>query len=187
MALARFISRPGRRWTIARVATLAGLTGAMAIAAFIPASPADAAVSHSPTYAYTTVGYTPTQVGHAVGVVLSVGRGHELRETAAVSREPLWEYNIPCPVSCGISSSGGVHLWVIASYQQIANATVMTAVLGACVVYASPWIDPIAAAALCGVAVYLLKALEANEPRVSNHGAWVAGYFSSRGVTGGRY
>jgi hypothetical protein len=98
---------------------------------------------------------------------------------------PMWSIDLPCPVSCGADSSGGDHLWVIANYQSILNASVVAALGGVCLAYLGPIIGPWAVPA-CGAFVYLLKVLSANEPRVTNHGVWAAVYFN-KAVQGGRY
>jgi hypothetical protein len=99
--------------------------------------------------------------------------------------KPLWSINLPCPVSCGADSSGGDHLWVIANYQSILNATVVAALGAVCLAYLGPIIQGWAVPA-CSALVYLLKVLSANEPRVTNHGVWAAVYFT-KAVQGGRY
>jgi hypothetical protein len=98
-----------------------------------------------------------------------------------------WSIGLPCGFTCGADNSGGAHFWVIASYQQIANASLIAAFSAGCMAYLVPEIQGWAAPA-CGAAVYLLKTLAANEPRVPNHGVWAAIYFSHPwSPQGGRY
>ncbi|MGH3259774.1 MAG: hypothetical protein ACRDOU_30995, partial [Streptosporangiaceae bacterium] len=93
------------------------------------------------------------------------------------ARRPDWSVNLPCGFSCGANGSGGDHFWVIASYQQIVNATVIATFATACVAYLVPEIQWWAAPA-CAAVVYILKTLAENEPRVTNHGVWAAIYFT---------
>jgi hypothetical protein len=106
---------------------------------------------------------------------LLAGRPHAVRHAAVMS--PSWSINLPCGFSCGANSSGGDHFWVIASYQQIANVTLLAAFGAACLAFLGPEINGWAAPA-CGAATYILKTLAANQPRVSNHGVWASVYFS---------
>jgi len=93
------------------------------------------------------------------------------------SVQPGWSLNLPCGFTCGADSSDGNHYWVIASYQQIANFSVIAAFSAACLAYLVPVIQGWAAPA-CGTVAYLLNTLAANQPRVSNHGVWAEIYFS---------
>ena len=52
-----------------------------------------------------------------------------------------WSLNLPCGFTCGADSSGGDHYWVIASYQQIANVSVIAAFSAGCLAYLAPEIQ----------------------------------------------
>lgn len=86
-------------------------------------------------------------------------------------------------VSCGLSSSGGWHFWIIASY-----ATLLSADLAAMQPYCWAALVPIAGAVGAGACLsvgYILWELVNNWPRMTNHGVWVSVYWY--GIRDGRY
>ena len=152
---------------------------AMGIALMGPTALASAATAPAPRLAQQQAGsHSETLPSGRADAVLTGSPGLRRALSDSGSMGARWSINIPCGFTCGANSSGGDHFWVIASYQQIANATIVSIFGTACAAYLSGIIDPFAAAAVCGTAVAILHALAANEPRVSNHGVWIAIYFS---------
>lgn len=87
--------------------------------------------------------------------------------------------------SCGISSEGGRHLWMIASYAAVLKAGIGKLV-PICEAGLDAYITPLGAALVCGSAEKLLALLIQHEPAVSNHGVWAALYFNGK-LQGGRW
>jgi hypothetical protein len=79
-------------------------------------------------------------------------------------------------LSCGLSSSGGWHFWVIASYASILGSS-LVAMVPDCTAALSAVITPVVALAACGGVAYALWVMSANEPRYTNHGVWLAVYW----------
>lgn len=92
------------------------------------------------------------------------------------------DWNCPGGASCGVSSSGGWHFWVIVSYAAVFN--VIYGAGGArefwlaCTGALSPIIDPIAAVAACGAVTAIIWALVNNAPWTTRHGIWLAVYWN---------
>jgi hypothetical protein len=89
--------------------------------------------------------------------------------------KPAW--NCPGGSSCGVSSSGGWHFWVIVSYAAVFNVGAFPFWL-ACTGALSPIIDPVAATAACGAVTATIWALVNNAPRTTQHGVWMAVYWN---------
>jgi hypothetical protein len=85
------------------------------------------------------------------------------------------DWNCPGGASCGVSSSGGRHFWVIVSYASIYNVGAFPFWL-ACTGALSPIIDPLAATAACGAVTGLIWALVNNASYTTQHGVWLAIY-----------
>lgn len=88
---------------------------------------------------------------------------------------PAW--NCPGGTACGVSWSGGVHFWFIASYAAIYNVGAFPFWL-ACTGALSPVIDPFAATAACGAVTAVIWALVNNAPWTTQHGVWMAVYWN---------
>ena len=85
--------------------------------------------------------------------------------------------------SCGISSSGGWHFWIIASYAAVESAD-LAALQPYCWAALVPLTGPVGAGACIGVGAILWELVN-NWPRMTNHGVWVAVYWW--GLKDGRY
>lgn len=108
---------------------------------------------------------------------------------AGISTTPLdgslrAELSCPGGVQCGVSSSGGWHVWVIASYAAAESADLAGIGLY-CTAALSPIITPFGAAIACGGVTYTIWTLVNNWPRLTNHGIWVAVYPTH--ISSGRY
>jgi hypothetical protein len=85
--------------------------------------------------------------------------------------------------SCGVSSSGGWHFWIIASYASVQSAD-LAAMQPYCWAELVPLTGAVGAAACIGVGAILWELVN-NWPRVTNHGVWLAVYWW--GIQDGRY
>jgi hypothetical protein len=85
--------------------------------------------------------------------------------------------------SCGISSSGGWHFWIIASYAAAESAD-LAALQPYCWAALVPLTGAVGAAACLGVGAILWELVN-NWPRMTNHGVWLAVYWW--GIQDGRY
>ncbi len=108
---------------------------------------------------------------NSFGRVVGVGTGtvpkHAIDGKRGMTRHDL---------SWGFSGSGGEHFWIIASYADILSKALSRAT-PYCVAGLSPFIDPAAAAAVCGAIVYTLDRLAAGYPPMGNHGVWAEVHF----------
>lgn len=86
--------------------------------------------------------------------------------------------------SCGISTSGGWHFWIIASYAAVLSAGTATAQYD-CISALVAVLSPAGAVGLCLSAAAILWELVNNWPRLTNHGVWMAIYWNH--ITDGRY
>jgi len=86
-------------------------------------------------------------------------------------------------MSCGLSSSGGWHFWIITSY-----ATALSGDLALLVPYCSAALVPVTGpigAGVCLAVAGIIWELVNNWPRYTNHGVWLAVYWW--GIQDGRY
>lgn len=79
-------------------------------------------------------------------------------------------------LSWGFSGSGGEHFWIIASYADIASGA-LARMTPYCVGALTPFIDPVAAAAVCGGVLAVLVKLAHGQRAISNHGVWAEVHF----------
>lgn len=86
-------------------------------------------------------------------------------------------------ISCGLSSSGGWHFWIIASYAAAESAN-LWALQPYCWAALVPETGPVGAAACLSIGG-ILWAMVNNWPRMTNHGVWLAVYWW--GIQDGRY
>lgn len=105
------------------------------------------------------------------GQVAKVGTGTAPKQ--AISSTPG---RIKPNLSWGFSGAGGEHFWIIASYADILGGALVRAT-PYCVAGLSPFIDPAAAAAVCGGIVYGIDRLAAGHSPLGNHGVWAEVHF----------
>lgn len=134
--------------------------------------PLSAAASAAFAKAFSTpAGRTAAE--HAFAKFTGAKAGLTQTSPKSVSRTVRPAWNCPGGASCGISSSGGWHFWVIVSYATIYN--VGTAGFWvACTGALSPYITPVLAQRACAVVTAALWALVNNAPWTSQHGVWIA-------------
>jgi hypothetical protein len=79
-------------------------------------------------------------------------------------------------LSAGFSGAGGEHFWIIASYAEILSGAI-TRATPYCVAALTPFIDPWAAAAVCGGIVYAINRMASGHSPLGNHGVWAQVHF----------
>lgn len=87
-------------------------------------------------------------------------------------------------ISCGVSTTGGWHFWIIASYAAVLSAGTVTAQYD-CISALVAVLSPPGAVGVCLGAAATLWELVNNWPRLTNHGVWMAVYWNH--ITDGRY
>lgn len=113
----------------------------------------------------------------------SFGKDSEVVASTDDSTSKIHLTAVCASVSCGISSSGGWHFWIIASYAALLSAD-LTALQPYCWAALVPVAGALGAGACLSVG-YILWELVNNWPRVTNHGVWLAVYWW--GIQDGRY
>ena len=104
--------------------------------------------------------------GHVAGI------GTSTVPEQATGKLGLRRFNL----TYGLSGSGGEHFWIIASYADILSKALDRAT-PYCVAGLSLFIDPVAAAAVCGGIVYAIDRLAAGHSPLGNHGVWAEVHF----------
>lgn len=194
-------SRPGLSWKILSIVTVIGLIcGISAGAAASSASASGKRVTSGPHVAKVSsvIKFSPaTQAALHRLESTPQGRADLLRafqdsygRKATVSTSPpadssRIQLDATCApgISCGISSAGGWHFWIITSYATAESAD-LAALQPYCLAALVPETGPVGAGVCLSVGA-ILWALVNNWPRFTNHGVWVAVYWGH--ATDGRY